>query len=203
MNEQEKQDIIKLNERLLEKGQYAGLGRRIWGGVIDVFILGMISIPFVFILEFFFPDQDMVMHYFELIVGWIYLIYYMSSLKQATLGGYFAGVRFARLNALPITVLIAIKMIVITWVVHIVIWMLNKVVFGLATAEELGLSASYFVIMLVICALPYFFTKRKQLLIDLLLGIVAVQDDKLGTIKEKLALYDDEEIVLLRREDEV
>ena len=36
-----------------------------------------------------------------------------------------------------------------------------------------------------------------------IIKLVAVQDDKLGTIKEKLALYDDEEIVLLRREDEV
>ena len=185
MNEQEKKDIIKLNEKLLKNEQYAGLGRRMWGGILDVLILGMFGIPFFLVLKFFSLDQSMLTYYSSLIISGIYTIHYMNSSKQATLGSYFAGVRFARENALPINALIAIQMIVLAWIIDVAINFFNELVFAIFKLDKLWLSSSYLMFALVLYILPYFFTRRKQFLTDLILGIVAIKDDKIEEYHEQ------------------
>lgn len=191
MNEKATQEIIELNKILIEKGEYAGLGRRIWGHVLDVFIVTIVGVPFFLMLKFFLPGHDLVMDYCATILIWIYLIFCMQSTKQATLGSYFAGVRFAKVDASPITVVIAVKIIVATAVVAQVSIFLNKLIFGIVEPSLSGI-LEIIAIRSAIYVLPYFCTKRKQMLVDLMLGVVALKDTEIGDTQEKLSSYTNE-----------
>lgn len=184
MKEELKNNIIELNKKLILFNSYSSLFRRAWGGFLDSLIIGIISFPIHFCLKFLFPNQELIINYILLLFVWAYDIYHMSSEKQATLGGYFSGVRFATIDGMPITKARAFARTFTQSLLSVTITLVCINIFQ----ED-----NYFKIIIIhilIFTMPYFFTKQKQLLTDLLIDTIALKDDLTGNIKEKIKILD-------------
>lgn len=181
----------KTNSQLIEGGAFCSLGRRIYGGFID----GLILIPFSLLIEglvYWFSLSEIMKSSAYNILTLVYATYFLASKKQAPLGYYLAGIRFSCVNGNRISLSKAIWVSLVYLSVSYCITWLTEYFLGAESYEIKWALVSILVVSAVIIS-PYFLTKKKQLLHDILSGTCAlkdvelenqVEDDETNTVEE-------------------
>lgn len=166
-------NILKINKKLITNRKYSSLLRRFWGGIIDLLLLSSITIT---IIKVFHLEKETTMNYFAPALIYIYNIYYMSSEKQATLGYYFAGVRFSTLNGKPITLFKTIVIMIVSYIVIFTIDFVFHQIYGKFELKNMSVIVCEYIFIVIVYITPYFFTKRRQFLVDWLVGVIALKN---------------------------
>jgi uncharacterized RDD family membrane protein YckC len=169
---------MKINMNRIAHTKIASLLTRVWGGSIDILILCAAIVPIGTMLKFWFPFNDALIYCLGLLFVWIYQVYYISSKNQSTLGSKFAGIHFATTNGMPITFIRALIVSGVKLVLYFPVMIyLSKIIFGqqlpTQTTTELFVQLA---ILVSIHAAPYFFTEKKQLFTDIVLGIIVIKN---------------------------
>jgi uncharacterized RDD family membrane protein YckC len=184
MNEELKNNIFVLNTKLITNKKYASLLGRCWGGILNLLIIMVISIPISLVSTLLFPNKESIIKYgptisiyFGVLFSFIYRIYFMSSKKQATLGEYFVGIRFSEVNGKHITIFKALVLTSVLSIVGVIISFFIQKVFENNEIQSKDTYIYEVIITIIIHITPYFLTERKQFLVDWLVGVVALRDD--------------------------
>ena len=115
-----------------------------------------------------------------IILGSLYEPYFISSKRQATLGMDYLSVRFATVEGLPVTRLRAITRFIILIFIGVIIDSLSSEIFK-------GQEVMSWVFSNFLLIFPYFVTKRKQMLVDLVMGMVALTNYPIEKTSEEVA----------------
>lgn len=184
LTQNEKDNLIKQNKHLIVNKRYASLLRRIWGGLLDAVILAVAPFIIGFLIGLFFTKAFNHMtesiSFAGILLGYsllfylVYYIYFMSSKKQTTLGYYFAGMRYARADAKTISIARAATIIIVGFILDASISIIVDQILG----ESNGAKIFESILFIIIFISPYFFTKRKQFLIEWLFGVVTLDKTK-------------------------
>jgi uncharacterized RDD family membrane protein YckC len=143
------------NIELMQQNRYCSLSRRLCAAIVDSplnFILSIIPIS-----------------------GIIYEVYFLSSERQATIGQSYCGIRCSTIEGNKITVLRAIYKTLVPFILVLVL----TLILAFTTKIEKDVSSSLIVILtLILNAIPYFFTKRRQFVADWVAGVVVLHEYK-------------------------
>jgi len=171
--------IENSNIKLIEQNSYSSLFNRSLAALVDGMIMWPVHCIIVLVIGFILnknEQEELIITNILFITLWtIYEVYCLTSKMQATVGQNYCRIRFSTTVGKKITLSRALYRTLLPVIYTYIFLIIMGLLFGseIMTFSTMTIGQ---IIIVVIQILPYFFTKKKQLLYDWLTNVVALQE---------------------------